>query len=138
MMTKQLEISGVRLKRGDILIKPKLGCIKQIHGRTNSYLIDVEGSDERHRIDHDAQVTIKRPNAPRRKSAPVTATTRSTESADKFATRAALIAKIHDAEFEFTRKPNHLNAATLAALRAAICQVELEIVDLNLRDRDDA
>lgn len=69
----------------------------------------------------------------RRKVAPVITVTESNPSSrELFAQRMRMMDEVRSAEYEFTRRPNHLSAAKLTALRHMICEVEMQIVDLDL------
>lgn len=70
---------------------------------------------------------------PARRRSPVTNVVRSTDSSRAlYKQRMELQTQVKNEEYLFTRTPTHLRAAKLAALRQLVCEVELQIVGLDL------
>lgn len=70
--------------------------------------------------------------AQRRRSAVTTVTTVTPQSRELYRKRLKLQDEVKREEYQFTRRPTHLRAAKLAALRTLVSEIEMEIVGLDL------
>lgn len=70
--------------------------------------------------------------AHRHRSPVTTVTAVTSESRELYRKRLKLQDEVKREEYQFTRRPTHLRAAKLAALRTLVTEIEMEIVGLDL------